>query len=596
MCGIVACQTSTPALGYLLPALSRLEYRGYDSAGVAVQTVLGEVVRVRSVGRLKALSRMVAEVNGPDLDGVGIGHTRWATHGLVTETNSHPHIDCTGEIHVVHNGIIENADELRAVLVAEGHRMSTDVDSETIAHLVEAAVVTGVDLASAVSTATARLRGSWAVAVMRRGCREVVVTAHHSPLLVGHGAAGSFAASDVTALAGWVEDVDVLENDDIAVLRAAGIEWRVRSTARGPTPSRLATGFAIDDIDLGDWTDYMAKEIAEQPLSVARTVDRLGEGISDGSLWRGLGLPHLERVRFVACGTSLNAASVLARLLTEWQVPSALAPASELDSVVSEAGALTIALSQSGETADVLRALERSGDGPVLGLTNVAHSTLGRSADAVLDLGAGPEIGVAATKTFTAQVVTGASVLLSGLVDAGRLDKRSSSNLVNRLRELPTRMAVADELARESCREIARSVADAPGFLLVGRGRAVPYVAEGALKLKELTYRWAEHYAGGELKHGPIALIEPGTPVIVLDDGDPKLPGNIAEVRARNARVLCVGGADSDLPYRRDEPTGEAWGPLPAAVVLQHLARELALVLGRDVDKPRNLAKSVTVE
>ena len=595
MCGIVACQTTTPALDYLLPALTRLEYRGYDSAGVSVQTVHGEVVRLRSVGRLVALARVVGEVSGPDLDGVGIGHTRWATHGLVSETNSHPHIDCSGEIHVVHNGIIENADELRTALVADGHRMSTDVDSETIAHLVEAALATGVDLASAVVRATARLRGSWAVAVMRRGRREVVVTAHHSPLLVGHGDAGSFAASDATALAGWVEDVDVLENDDVAVLRASGVEWRVRKAGRGPAPSRLATG-RVAEIELGASADYMAKEIAEQPLVVARTVDRLSEGISDGSLWRGLGLPSLERVRFVACGTSLNAAAVLARLLAEWRVPAALAPASELDSVVPENGSVTIALSQSGETADVLRALERFGDGPVLALTNVAHSTLGRSADAVLELGAGPEIGVAATKTFTAQVVTGASVLLSGLVDAGRLDELASRSIVNQLRDLPKQLAVADELAREHCRDTAHTVADAPGFLLIGRGRAVPYVAEGALKLKELTYRWAEHYAAGELKHGPIALIERGTPVIVLDDGDPKLPGNIAEVRARQARVLCVGGADSELPYRLDEPTGAAWGPLPGAVVLQHLARELALVLGRDVDKPRNLAKSVTVE
>jgi glucosamine--fructose-6-phosphate aminotransferase (isomerizing) len=456
--------------------------------------------------------------------------------------------------------------------------------------------MTGVDLASAVVTATARLRGSWAVAVMRRGCRDVVVTAHHSPLLVGHGSAGSFAASDATALAGWVEDVDVLENDDVAVLGVSGIEWHVRRTGSGPSSSRVATGCSAGEIDLGDSADYMAKEIAEQPISVARTVDRLGERISDGSLWRGLGLPPLERVRFVACGTSLNAASVLARLLTQWQVPSALAPASELDSLVTEAGALTIALSQSGETADVLRALERSGDGPVLALTNVAHSTLGRGADAVLELGAGPEIGVAATKTFTAQVVTGASVLLSGLVDAGRLDERSARSVVNQLRELPKQMVVADELARESCPEAARALAEAPGFLLIGRGRAVPYVAEGALKLKELSYIHAEGYPAGELKHGPIALIERGTPVIVLDDGDPKLPGNIAEVRARQARVLCVGGADSELPYRRDEPTGAAWGPLPAAVVLQHLARELAVALGRDVDKPRNLAKSVTVE
>jgi glucosamine--fructose-6-phosphate aminotransferase (isomerizing) len=595
MCGIVACQTTAPALEYLLPALSRLEYRGYDSAGVSVQTAEGEVVRLRSVGRLTALAGAVGEVQGPDLDGVGIGHTRWATHGLVSERNSHPHIDCSGDIHVVHNGVIENADELRAALVAGGHHMSTDVDSEAIAHLVEAALATGIDLASAVASATARLRGSWALAVMRRRRREVVVTAHHSPLLVGYGTAGCFAASDAMALAGWTEHVEVLEDGDIAVLRASTVEWRVRSAGRPRLARRLAPG-NVADIALGESADFMAKEIAEQPASVARIVDRLADGITDGGLWRGLGLPSLDRVRFVACGTSLNAAAVLARLLAQWQVPSGSAPASEVESLVSEPRTLTIALSQSGETADVLRALERSVDGPVLALTNVVHSTLGRRADAVLDLGAGPEIGVAATKTFTAQVVTGASVLLSGLAQAGRLDTSMSRDVISQLRNLPKQLEVADELARDRCEATAAAVADAPGFILIGRGKSVPYVAEGALKIKEVTYRWAEHYVGGELKHGPIALIDRGTPVIALDDGDPKLAVNIAEVRARGAHVVTMGGPESTWPYRRSEAGAAPWGPLAAVVGLQHFARSLGRQLGRDVDKPRNLAKSVTVE
>jgi glucosamine--fructose-6-phosphate aminotransferase (isomerizing) len=596
MCGIVACQITSPALDYLLPALARLEYRGYDSAGVSVQKREGEVVRLRSVGRLVALEQAVAEVRDLDLDGVGIGHTRWATHGLVNESNSHPHIDCSGAVHVVHNGIIENATEIRAELLAAGHRLRTDVDSETVAHLVEDGLAAGLDLASAVQVAAARLQGSWALAVMRRDHREVVVTAHHSPLLVGHGVAGAFAASDATALAGWVDDLSVLDDDDVAVLRAAGIEWRVRRAGADPERPLRVMGGSAQDVELGAAPDYMAKEIAEQPHTVAGIVERLADGISDAALWRRLGLPDLERVRFVACGTSLNAAAVLARLLAEWGVPATLGPASELDSVVSEPGALTIALSQSGETADVLRALDRAADGPLLALTNVAHSTLGRRADALLELGAGPEIGVAATKTFTAQVVTGSAVLLSGLVASGRLPILRSWRLVAQMRQLAAQLSVADELARARCRDTARAIAGAPGYLLIGRGRAVPYVTEGALKLKELTYRWAEAHPAGELKHGPIALIEQGTPVVVVDDGNPKLAGNIAEVRARQAEVLTVGGPDSALPYRLDEPTGAVWGPLPAAVVLQHLAREVALQLGRDVDKPRNLAKSVTVE
>jgi glucosamine--fructose-6-phosphate aminotransferase (isomerizing) len=589
MSGIVACQSTTPAPDYLLPALTRLEYRRYDSAGVSVQTVDGEVVRLRTVGGLAALARVVVEVGGSDLDGVGIGHTRRATHGLVSERNSHPHIDCSGEIHVVHNGVIENADELRTVLVAGGHHLSTDVDSETIAHLVEAALATGVDLASAVASATARLRGSWAVAVMRRGRREVVVTAHHSPLLVGHGDAGSFAASGATGLAGWVENAEVLDDGDVAVLRASGVEWRVRSAGHSRTPSRVASG-QVAEIAQRESADYLAKEIAEQPVSVARTVDRLGEGISNGNLWRGLELPSLERVRFVACGASLNAAAVLARLLATWRVPAGLAPASEVECLVQEAGTLTIVLSQSGETEDVLRALERSAEGPVLAVTDAVHSTLGRSADTVLEVGAGPELGLAATKTFTAQVVTGASLLLSGLVDAGRLDEAASRSIVNQLRDLPQQLTIADELARERCGETARALVDAPGFLLIGRGRAVPYVAEGALKLTELTHRWAEHVASGELEHGPIALVERGTPVLVLDDGDPKVAADIAEVRARGACVLVVGGPDTRLPYRLHAECAAPWGPLASVVVMQHLARSLARQLGRDLDKPRDQA------
>ncbi len=592
MCGIVACQTRGAALDFLLPALNRLEYRGYDSAGVSVQTTTGEVVRLRSVGRLSALEAAVGVVNGPSLDGVGIGHTRWATHGLVSEANSHPHVDCTGEVHVVHNGVIENADDLRRTLLARGHLFASEVDSETVAHLIEEHLGDGEDLHDAVRHAASVLEGSWALAVIRQGVRAVVVTAHHSPLLVAHGAAGAFAASDVTAFSGWAEDVRVLEDGQVAVLRESGVEWSGRDRVTEPT--RVAS-WVSSDVDLGRFPDYMAKEISEQPGAIAHIVDRMAGGISNAVTWRNLALPAFDGVRFVACGTSLNAAAVLARLLARWGVPTVVAPASELDGTAAGPGFLDIALSQSGETADVLRALEGRSS-RLLAITNAAHSTLARSADAVVELGVGPEIGVAATKTFSAQVAVGASILLSAMVSSGRLPMLPARALADRFRQLPAQLVGADQLARAVCPELAGSLAESPGFLFLGRGAAVPYAAEGALKLKELTYRWAEQQPAGELKHGPIALVDHGTPAVVVDDGNAKLPANVAEIRARGARVISVGGLDSVLPYRCEDAEADPWGPLPAVVALQHLARELALALDRDVDKPRNLAKSVTVE
>jgi glucosamine--fructose-6-phosphate aminotransferase (isomerizing) len=596
MCGIVACRTRRPALDFLLPGLRRLEYRGYDSAGVAVHTATGEVVRVRSVGRLDSLERRIVSDAGPVLGGTGIGHTRWATHGAVTEQNSHPHAGCGDEVHVVHNGIIENADELRSDLALRGHVFTSVVDSETVGHLVEEALHEGADLAEAVDKTSARLVGSWALAVLRRGDPTVVVTAHRSPLVVAVNDAGTFAASDMTALAGWSDHVQVVEDGDVVVLGDGHLTWR-RADGSRTAPSALATSATRDAVELGDARDYMAKEISEQRANAEQIIDRLSDGIVDGTVWRDLGLPPLSRVRFVSCGTSLNAATVVNRVLGRFGVAGMIAPASELEDAVLEPETLTIALSQSGETADVLRALEVTrGRSPVLAVTNVPSSTLGRSADAVVPLGIGPEIGVAATKTFTAQVLVGTAVMLSGLVYARRVDAATAGVLVERLRAVPAQIADADRLAGDHAEGVVQSFRDAPGYLFVGRGAAVPYAAEGALKLKEITYRWTECQPAGELKHGPIALIDEGTPVVVVDDGHPKLPSNIAEMQSRGACVIGVGGPGSVLPYREGLAEQVPWGPLASVVALQHLARRLALELGRDVDKPRNLAKSVTVE
>jgi glutamine---fructose-6-phosphate transaminase (isomerizing) len=596
MCGIVACQTARPALDYLMSGLRRLEYRGYDSAGVAVHTRAGDIARVRSVGRLDALAAEVAGYRGPDVTGTGIGHTRWATHGGVSTDNSHPHVDCGGEVNVVHNGIIENAEELRSELTLRGHRFHTEVDSEVVAHLIEEALSGGADLPEAVDKATSALLGSWALAVVRASDDSVVLTAHRSPLVVATGPDGTYAASDLTALAGWADHFQVVEDGDLVQLHRHGLTWR-RADGSTSAPALQPLTMTGAQAERGSAPDFMAKEISQQAEATQDVLARLGDQIADGSLWRDLDLPPLQRVRFSACGTSLNAAHVLARLLAVHGVPSALAPASELDMLVAEPGSVTVALSQSGETADVLRSLDGVRDtSPVLALTNVGTSTLARSAHAVVELGIGPEIGVAATKTFTAQVVTGVSVLLSGLVYARRVSTGQAQALVELLQQVPSTIAEADALARAYCPPVASAVSAASGFLFVARGSAVPYAAEGSLKLKELTYRWAECQPAGELKHGPIALIESGTPVVVLDDGHPKLRGNVAEISARQASVLVVGGPGSAMPYRSGEPSATPWGPLASVVVMQHLARELAIVLGRDVDKPRNLAKSVTVE
>jgi glucosamine--fructose-6-phosphate aminotransferase (isomerizing) len=346
----------------------------------------------------------------------------------------------------------------------------------------------------------------------------------------------------------------------------------------------------------------MAKEIDEQPEVAARVLAELAPGIADGTLWDELALPPLHRVQIIACGTSLHAGQVIGRLLCRLGgIPVTLSVASEADEDVVEAGTLTIAISQSGETADVLRAVEVSSAGsgrPLLALTNNPHSTLARCADAVLGCNAGPEIGVAATKTFLSQVLTGVGLVLSGLVACGRLDTPRARALVAELDRLPDRLTAATLTANQLIPALSTELAGASGFLFLARGCGLPYAAEGALKLKELTYRWAQSYPAGELKHGPLALVENGTPVVVIDDGDPRLPTNIAEVRARGARVISIGGPGTTIPVTvpRAATVRPPWGPLETVVPLQVLARTLALTLGRDVDKPRNLAKSVTVE
>ncbi|QRY46319.1 glutamine--fructose-6-phosphate transaminase (isomerizing) [Mycolicibacterium boenickei] len=594
MCGIIACRTTRPAADYLRVGLRRLEYRGYDSVGVALYTTSGDVVRLRTTGRIGALDGMLEQWTGPRFDGMGIGHTRWATHGAVSEGNAHPHTDCTGQITLVHNGIIENAAALRSTLRTAGHTFATTVDSEVLCHLIEDERKSCADLVQAVRRGLARAEGSWALAVLVQGSDRIVVAANHSPLLVAHTPHGDFAASDLTAIADWAEEFRVLADGDVVDLSSTG---QGPASAGGWRPVTTLCTWRSRDVGLDGYADYMAKEIDEQPQVTARVIDELADGVANGALWNNIGLPPFERLRVIGCGTSLNAGMVMGKLAGALGgIPVSFVVGSEAAAEVPESRQLCLAVSQSGETTDVLRAVESSavGGSPLLAITNNSHSTLARLADAVIGCSAGPEIGVAATKTFVCQVVAGVAVTLSALVAMHRISMRAGIQLVNELRQVPDRLAAASTVAKCVVPPIVEKLTAEPGFIFISRGSGIPYAAEGALKLKELTYRWAEHFPAGELKHGPLALVAPGTPIVVVDNGDPKLPCNVAEVEVRGGRVITIGSAASTIPAAT-APLAP-WGPLESVIPMQILARNLALALGHDVDKPRNLAKSVTVE
>ena len=594
MCGIIACRTDTPAVDYLLTALRRLKYRGYDSVGIAVRTTTGRVVRLRSIEHVGALEREVRSWVGPEFAGAGIGHTRWATHGSVSEVNAHPHNDCTGRISLVHNGTIENAVELRKALAAAGHEFASSVDSEVLSHLIEERIDDCGDLLGAVKTAFAAAEGSWGVAVLDQMTGRIVVAAHHSPLLIARSAEGDFAASDIAAIAEWADEVRVLEDGDVIDLSST--DWRDHHEGRAIT-TMSGSSWRDTYTGLDGYCDYMAKEIDEQPAAAARVLDELSGGVANGTLWADLGLAPFDRVQVLGCGTSLNAGRVIGNLVqSAGGLPVTHLVASEVAMDILEPRTLCLAISQSGETADLLQALglREAQKSSILALTNNPHSSLGRRADALIPCVAGPEISVAATKTFVCQIIAGIAVMISALVDTSRLLATQASCLVDELKRIPDQLAAAGEVAKTIIPPIAEELSGAAGFIFIARGSGLPYAAEGALKLKELTYRWADDYPAGELKHGPLALVCAGTPVVVIDNADPRLATNIAEVQARGGRIVSIGGAGSTVPVTCGPLM--PWGPIASAVPLQIFARTLAVALGREVDRPRNLAKSVTVE
>ena len=608
MCGIVGYVGGREATPILLEGLRRLEYRGYDSAGVAVMNGAGVVVR-KLAGRLQGLRQTLA---GAPLHGsTGIAHTRWATHGGPTTANAHPHVDCTGRIALVHNGIIENADALRAALQASGHRFCTETDTETLAHLIEDAPAGSLE--ARVIAALAHVVGTYGIAVVSNDDPgKVVVARQGSPVLLGIGDGELFAASDASAILEHTRSVVYLDDGDIAVLTPAG--YHIVDT-QDHVQLRPIKDIAWDlqAIELGGYPHFMLKEICEQAETVRSTLRGRLLFEAGAARLNGLNLSPeqcaaIRRIVIVGCGTSWHAGLVGRHLIQQLAgIPVQVEYASEYrySRPIAEPGLVAVAISQSGETADTLEALReaRVAGSTVLGLVNVVGSTIAREADGGIYLHAGPEIGVASTKAFTSQVV---ALLLLGLY-LGRqrgLPDEQGRQLVSQLVRLPE--LVERALALEpQVRALAERYADAPNALYLGRGANFPVALEGALKLKEISYIHAEGYPAAEMKHGPIALIDENMPVVCLAPKDsvyPKIVSNMQEVKARGGRIIAITSeGNGDLSKIADHQIAvPASPPLIAPVLtvipLQLLAYHIAVLRGCDVDRPRNLAKSVTVE
>ena len=613
MCGIVGVIGARPAAGLVLEALRRLEYRGYDSAGVAT-LVNGHIERRRAEGKLDRLEAVLA---GAPLPGTtGIGHTRWATHGAPTEGNAHPH--GTARVSVVHNGIIENHAELRAELEAQGQEFSTETDTETVVQLVDLHLRQGLQPVAAARAAFARLQGAYALAMIFAGHSELMVGAQHgAPLAIGYGGADPAApeemylGSDSLALAHLTSRVAFLQDGDWAVLTRDGATVHGADGAVVSREIRL-TAHAGASIGKDGFRHYMAKELHEHPSVIGQTLRRMIDPST-----RAVALPPLpfdlagiERISMTACGSAFYAGLVARYWLEgEARIPVDADVASEFryrDPPMARGG-LGLLVSQSGETADTLAALRtlRAARQHVLCVLNVAESTMAREADAVLETVAGPEIGVASTKAFTAQLAVLACVTLAAGRARGTISAERSATLAAALLEVPGRatevLALEPEIAA-----VAALVAEARDVLYLGRGSCFPIALEGALKLKEITYIHAEGYAAGEMKHGPIALIDPAVPIIAIAPSGPlfdKTASNLQEAHARGGRLVAFTDRRGAERLSRIAahtvvlPEVDPFvAPLLYAIAVQMLAYQVAVLRGTDVDQPRNLAKSVTVE
>jgi glutamine---fructose-6-phosphate transaminase (isomerizing) len=609
MCGIVGYVGPRIAAPILLDGLRKLEYRGYDSAGLAIQTARGVEV-VRSVGKLDNLSRAL---EGKKLDGtVGVGHTRWATHGRPSEPNAHPHV--AGDVAVVHNGIIENHVTLRKRLEADGVKFASDTDTEILAHLVHRALERGGSLFDAVRTALLDVRGAFGLAVVSaRQPDRIVVAKGASPLVIGLGEGETLCASDIPALLGHTREMMFLEDGEIAELTTAGARVETLAGQRVERATRRVDWSPMQ-AEKGGFRHFMLKEIFEQPRAIEDTLRgriRVVEGDLEDAEF-GLTpevLDKIERVVFLACGTSYHA-SIAGRYWVEQlaRIPASCELASEVRNraPVFSSKDLVVAVSQSGETADTLGALKaaREQGARVLAVANVVDSMIPRASHGALYTHAGPEIGVASTKCFTTQL---AALLLLAIYlgrRRGALDAAATREALDTLLAAPS--AVRKVLERsDEVYEVARRWQHAQHMLFLGRGFGYPIALEGALKLKEISYAHAEGYAAGEMKHGPIALIDEQMPVVIVMPHDrhyDKTLANLQEVRARDGRVIAVASDGDEIAGTLAEQVlsipeaPELIQPLLTVIPLQLLSYYIADLKGTDVDQPRNLAKVVTVE
>jgi glutamine---fructose-6-phosphate transaminase (isomerizing) len=610
MCGIVGYTGPREAGPILIEGLRRLEYRGYDSAGIALVDEDGDLFVEKKAGKLANLQTAIAD-RTPHA-AIGLAHTRWATHGRPNDLNAHPHQDCTGNITVIHNGIIENFSDLRDGLEARGHTLTSETDTEAIAHLVEEAYQG--DLADAVRSALRKLEGAYAIVVMHRDEISRLVGARQDvPLVVGRHGEESFIASDVAAILAHTNRIVFLEEGDVADVRPTGV---VITDVDGNPRERAETiiDWTPEAAEKGGFDHFMAKEIHEQPEALRQCI--AGRATRDGQIRLEEiadltdALRSITRIELVACGSAYYASLVGAAALEEWTgLPARSTVGSEFrySPPPLDEHTLVIAVTQSGETADTIAPTRHAKEQgcPIVAVTNTVGSAITREADAVVFLQAGPEIAVAASKTFTTQVTT--LVILAAAIAKvrGTLAAETERELADALHALPAGAQRALDLSGPGAPAIARRYVNARGFMFVGRGATMPAALEGALKLKEVSYVHAEGYAAGELKHGPISLLDAEYPLVAVATRSrvyDKLISNVMEGRARDARVIAVATeGDEQIERYADDvwwvpDTHEALGPVLATIPLQLFAYHVAVARGTDVDQPRNLAKSVTVE
>jgi glucosamine--fructose-6-phosphate aminotransferase (isomerizing) len=609
MCGIVGYVGPRDAAPILIEGLRRLEYRGYDSAGIAVVTGDGKVFVEKKAGKL---SNLTDHLNGDAPAGhPGIGHTRWATHGRPNDTNAHPHTDCTGKLALIHNGIIENYAPIKQRLTAEGHRFSSETDTEVLAHLIES-MYQG-DLVEAVRAALNEVHGAYAIGVMHTDHPDRIVGARMNvPLIVGIGDGEGFLASDVPAILEHTKNVVILHEGDIADVTPEGSRIL---TLDGTEVQREVTEihWSLDAAEKGGFAHFTLKEIYEQPHAIQEClrgrVDPAGVVALEELTAIEERLRTMDRVYIVGCGTASYAAQVGAYLIQDWVgMPAVMQIGSEMrySPPPIDDRTLVIGVSQSGETADTLAPLKLAAErgATVVVVTNVVGSAITREADAVCYLQAGPEVAVASTKAFVTQVLVLQMIALQLARQRGTLSASRLRTYGQGLRSLP-RLAAETLKVAPQVKKLAQRYANVRDFIFIGRGVGFPIAMEGALKLKELSYVHAEGYAAGELKHGPIALLDPATPLLAIATAGAvydKVVSNVAEARARSAPVIAIAteGDEQIGHYALDvihvPATPEPISPVIAVLPLQLLAYEVAVARGTDVDQPRNLAKSVTVE